>query len=120
MRRVPSLMYYISNLDQSPVENLIQLTLDQAKARGQPPKELEREHSQLRTAYRVFEDLLKTGHYLRQSPNPFASSSWLFGSGETELYFRKLIYMAYLLGSASPEPNSIKGLKRVAEALKTR
>lgn len=120
MRRVPSLMHYKSNLDQSPVENLIQLTLDQAKARGQSPKELERDHSRLRTVYRLFEDFLKAGYHLRRSPSPFNSSSWLFGNGETELYFRELIYTAYLLGSASPEPNSIKGLKRVAEALKTR
>ncbi len=120
MRRVPSLTHYISNLFQSPVENLIQLTLDQAKARGQSPKELEKDHSRLRTAYRLFDDYLEAGYRARLNPAPFTSPSALFGNGETELYFRELIYTAYLLGSASPEPNRIKGLKRVDKALKKR
>ena len=122
MRRVPSLMDYISNLNQNPVENLIQLTLDQAKARGQPIKELEREPQRVKDGVSRVRRLAESRPLpptVPPSPLRFIFVAYL-GAGKPNSYFRKLIYMAYLLGSASPKPNSIKGLKRVAEALKSR
>jgi hypothetical protein len=121
MRQVPNCMSAISNLDQNTVENLIQLTLAQAKARGQPIKDLEKRHSELRTKYREFEELLHRAITSGSIPSPspyFSSSSFLLGSCGIELLFRQLIFLTYQLGSSSPEPG--RGRKRTAEAMKIR
>jgi hypothetical protein len=123
MRRVPNCLSAITNLDQNTVENLIQLTLAQAKARGQPIKDLEeRHHSGLRTTYREFEELLQQAITSGSIPSPSSafSSSSLLGSFEIEVLFRQLIFSVYLLGSSSPDPAHRDGRKRTAKAMKIR
>ena len=92
-------------LDRNRVENLIQLTLAQAKARGQPIKDLEERHSELRTKYREFEELLHQAITSGSIPSPSSYFSWsLLGSTEIELLFRQLIFLTYQLGSAFTGP----------------
>jgi hypothetical protein len=120
MRRVPNCMNAICNLDRNTVENLIQLTLDQAKARGQPIKDLEGYHSDLRTEYREFEESLYQA-VASGKPSPHAlPSRCLLGSWEIEVLFRQLIFSAYLLGSSSPDPGRRGGRKRIAKAMESR
>ena len=120
MRQVPNCMGAICNMDQNTVENLIQLTLAQAKARGQPIKDLEERHSELRTKYREFEELLHQAITSGSIPSPSSYFSWsLLGSTEIELLFRQLIFLTYQLGSASPDPGQ-RDRKRTAKAMKSR
>jgi hypothetical protein len=108
----------IRNLNQNAVESLIQLTLNQAKARGHPISDLEGYHSDLRVIYRDFEDSLRR---TIASAGPFPS--WLLGDRIIDRDFRRLIFLAYLLGSSSPDPTTKKGFaewKRTTKAMEAR
>jgi hypothetical protein len=122
MRRVPSHMSVVRKLDQNAVEILIQLTLDQAKARGHPISDLEGYYDDLRVIYRDFEESLRR-IMASGSPSHPTFSFWLLGDREIDRDFRNLIFLAYLLGSSSPDPYTKKGFvewKRTAKAIKAR
>jgi hypothetical protein len=117
-RKVPSFMNYVlTSLDQNPVDSLIQLTLDQAKSRGQKISDLEGYHHDLGKNYRDFEDSLQKA-IASSDPSLYASSTPLLGSWEIETPFRMLVWLVYLLGSSSPEPS--KGIKRIRKAMEAR
>jgi hypothetical protein len=116
MRRVPSYMGYISNSARRDmggiVEDLIELTSDQAKARRLPVDDLERYHGDLYRYYSEFNDLLHhIGEHHQLDPD----------TAETlRLNVECAILEAYLLGSASPDPRCRDGQKRIAKALAAR
>jgi hypothetical protein len=113
-RQVPSAIYYLDNVKRKRgvVENLLQCTVDQAKARGLPTRDLERQHTQLREVNREFRDLLHRAD--NTDPKLISRIQFLFDSA---------IIAAYFLGSSSPDPNSSTGRagkKRTGKALAAR
>ena len=109
--RVPNSRDVFNGDNRSIIEKLIQLTLDQTKARGVPTtatEHLKVSHKQLTEAHRQFRE------------------TWLRPAGpkttaRIELLFELAVLQGYWLGSASPDPQFVTKQKdRTDEATKAR
>jgi hypothetical protein len=111
-RRVPSFLMAIPPspfLANSFIDVLIQVTLDQTKARGSPvDNELKRIHRDLTATHRKFNDKLT------QLADPESTR-------HIEFLFELAILDAYLLGSKSPEPSrNERNSARITKAMAAR